>query len=68
VSKSQLQSAIATGAVAVAILTSLSIGRSDAQQVEMASLIMWFLITFSYLKKHVSGFAKSCAEEFSDST
>jgi len=33
VSKSQLQSAIATGAVAVAILTSLSIGRSDAQQI-----------------------------------
>lgn len=57
---------IATGAVAVAILTSLSIGRSDAQQVEMVSLIMWSLITFSYLKKHVSGFAKSCAEELSD--
>lgn len=32
-SKSQMQSLIATGAVTVAILTTLSMGRNDAQQV-----------------------------------
>lgn len=32
-SKSQMQSLIATGAATVAILTTLSMGRSDAQQV-----------------------------------
>ena len=32
-SKSQMQSLIATGAATVAILTTLSMGRSDAQQI-----------------------------------
>lgn len=32
-SKSQMQSLLATGAATVAILTTLSMGRSDAQQV-----------------------------------
>lgn len=33
ISRAQLQSLIATGAATVAVLTTLSIGRSDAQQV-----------------------------------
>lgn len=36
-SKSQMQSLLATGAATVAILTTLSMGRSDAQQVLLSS-------------------------------
>lgn len=37
-SKSQMQSLVATGAATVAILTTLSMGRSDAQQVLVPSV------------------------------
>jgi hypothetical protein len=37
-SKSQMQSLIATGAATVAILTTLSMGRSDAQQVYYSAI------------------------------
>jgi AFG3 family protein len=39
VPRAQLQSLILTGAVTVAILTTLSIGRSDAQQVPISILL-----------------------------